>query len=88
MSDFGRYSLSYEPSDESWGCHVDSEIQMSISAEADLERMCDFFESFLRASGYVFDGTIEIVSGEKEGGLEHDRDFWREQTFRLLRPEE
>ena len=88
MSDFGRYSLCFEPSNKTWGYRIEPDVRMSISAEADLDQMCDFFESFLRASGYVFDGTIEIVSGEKEGELEHDRDFWREQTFRLLRPEE
>ena len=80
MSDFGRYSLSYEPSDESWGYHVDAEIQMSISAEADLERMCDFFESFLRASGYIFDGRVEIVASDET----LDNNFWKGKYLELM----
>jgi hypothetical protein len=64
MTDFGRYRLSYEPSEKTWGYHIEAEVQMAISAEADLDQMCDFFESFLRASGYVFDGKLEIVDAE------------------------
>jgi hypothetical protein len=60
MTDFGRYRLSYEPSFKTWGYQIEPEVQMSISAEADLTQMCDFFESFLRASGYVFDGKVTI----------------------------
>jgi hypothetical protein len=60
MSDFGRYSLCFEPPNKTWGYHIEPDVRMSISAEADLDQMCDFFESFLRASGYIFDGTVVI----------------------------
>jgi hypothetical protein len=62
MTDFGRYRLSYEPPQSSakFGYRIEPEVQMAISAEADLDQMCDFFESFLRASGYVFDGSVTI----------------------------
>ena len=63
MTDFGRYRLSYEapPSGVNNGYSIETDIQMSISGEADLERMCDFFTSFLRGAGYVFDGKVRIV---------------------------
>ena len=66
MTDFGRYRLSYEPplNGAKFGYRIEPEVQMAISAEADLTQMCDFFESFLRASGYVFDGKLEIVDAE------------------------
>jgi hypothetical protein len=60
MTEFGRYRLTYEPPSKNFGYQIETDIQMSISAEADLERMCDFFDSFLRASGYVFDGKVQI----------------------------
>jgi hypothetical protein len=34
---------------------------MSISSEASLSDMTGFFTDFLRASGFVFDGALEIV---------------------------
>jgi hypothetical protein len=60
MTEFGRYRLTYESPSENFGYHIETDIQMSISAEADLERMCDFFNSFLKASGYVYDGRVVI----------------------------
>jgi hypothetical protein len=35
---------------------------MSISSEANLSDMAAFFTDFLRATGYVFDGALEIVN--------------------------
>jgi hypothetical protein len=35
---------------------------MSIDSEADLNEMCRFFNSFLKAAGYVYDGEVDIVS--------------------------
>jgi hypothetical protein len=63
MTEFGRYRLSYEPpqSNSRFGYQIEPEVQMAISAEADLDQMCDFFESFLRASGYVLKGEVRIV---------------------------
>jgi hypothetical protein len=37
---------------------------MSISGEAALPDMLNFFTDFLRAAGYVFDGELEIVDAE------------------------
>jgi hypothetical protein len=37
---------------------------MSISGEASLPDMLNFFTDFLRAAGYVFDGELEIVDAE------------------------
>ena len=38
---------------------------MGISSEATLPDMLNFFTDFLRASGYVFDGELGLVSNEK-----------------------
>jgi hypothetical protein len=38
---------------------------MSISSEATLPDMLSFFTDFLRASGYVFEGELEIVNEKK-----------------------
>ena len=42
--------------------YCEPDIRMSIDSEADLSQMCSFFESFLKAAGYVFDGEVKIVS--------------------------
>jgi hypothetical protein len=42
--------------------------------------MCDFFESFLRASGYVFDGKVEIVASDET----IDNNFWKEKYLELM----
>lgn len=84
MFEFGRYRLVYDPPIDS----VDAEVKMTISAEASLPQMLNFFSAFLRASGYVFEGELEIATGEEVEELVQDRDFWQEQTYKLLRPEE
>jgi len=53
MIEFGKYTLKYEPPGES---PEDHSIEMSISSEATLFQMLGFFQSFLRAAGYEFDG--------------------------------
>ena len=66
MLEFGKYTLKYTPPD---GSPTDHCIEMSISSEADLYQMLEFFSSFLRAAGYEFDG--------KELCLERTApDFW------------
>ena len=87
MTPFGRYTIKYEPSDDP-AEYLQVSTQMSISGEATLPDMLGFFSDFLKAAGYVFEGGLEIVDEEEVGGLEYDRDFWREQTLKLLRPEE
>ena len=53
MIEFGTYTLKYLPPD---GSSVDHSIELSISSEANLQQMLEFFESFLRAAGYEFEG--------------------------------
>lgn len=62
MTDFGRYRLCYEPApyDPRSGV-LDHTVEMTISGEADLPNLLDFFASFLKATGYVFDGKITIA---------------------------
>lgn len=59
----GRYTVSYTPSDDP-AEYLQTNVQMSISSEASLPDMLNFFTDFLRASGYVFEGELEIVDEE------------------------
>lgn len=63
MSSFGKYNVSYTPSDDPCE-YLQVAVEMSISSEATLPDMLNFFTDFLRASGYVFDGELEIVDAE------------------------
>ena len=63
MNPHGRYSVSYTPSDDPCE-YLQVSTQMSISGEAALPDMLNFFTDFLRAAGYVFDGELEIVDAE------------------------
>ena len=53
MLEFGKYTLKYEPPSET---PEDHSVEMTISSEANLPQMLEFFSSFLRAAGYEFDG--------------------------------
>ena len=53
---------------------------MSISSEASLPDMLNFFTDFLRASGYVFNGELEIAD---EGYFE-SKQYWSDKFFKLL----
>ena len=53
MLEFGKYTLKYEPPGET---PEDHSVAMTISSEANLFQMLEFFSSFLRAAGYEFDG--------------------------------
>ena len=53
MYEFGKYSLKYEPPNDAPTNHV---VEMTISSEANIAQMLEFFESFLRAAGYEFEG--------------------------------
>ena len=86
MNTFGRYRLIYEPGPPNPGSEIiDYSVEMSISAEAGLPEMLSFFGSFLRASGYVFDGELEVVNlSEEEEDYFDSRDYWKEKFFSLL----
>jgi hypothetical protein len=53
MLEFGKYTLKYEPPSET---PEDHSVSVTISSEANLSQMMEFFSSFLRAAGYEFDG--------------------------------
>lgn len=56
----GRYILRYQPSNSQHE-YLQTSIEMSISDEANLHDMANFFDSFLKAAGYIYDGTLEVV---------------------------
>ena len=60
MDSTGRYVITYEPGNSKHE-YLQVSIQMSISDEAGLGDMTNFFDAFLKASGYVYDGSLEIV---------------------------
>jgi hypothetical protein len=76
MYEFGTYRLTYEPPQGA----LESTIDMSISAEADLEQVTEFFASFLRAAGYPieYSEVLEVAdaSEEKEEEVAKPRDSW------------
>jgi hypothetical protein len=53
MLEFGKYTLKYKPPGET---PEDHSVAMTVSSEANLSQMLEFFSSFLRAAGYEFDG--------------------------------
>lgn len=62
MTDFGRYRLSYEPGpNDPYSGVLGVDIEMSISGEANLTQLVSFFDAFLKASGFVYDGQLEMV---------------------------
>lgn len=60
MNSTGRYVARYEPSDSDHE-YLQVAIEMSISDEATLPDMVNFFDSFLKAAGYVYEGSLRIV---------------------------
>ena len=65
MYSSGRYVLRYEPSDSEHE-YLQTTVEMSISDEATLDDMANFFDAFLKASGYVYDGTVKVVKDVAE----------------------
>ena len=55
-SEFGIYQVTYTPTEWCDSSYVEPSVKMSISGEADLSQMLSFFECFLKASGYEFEG--------------------------------
>ena len=64
-SEFGVYRVSYTPTSDYDTAYVEPTINMSISGEANLDQMLSFFDSFLKASGYVYEGNLEVVEPKK-----------------------
>jgi hypothetical protein len=62
MDTFGRFRLAFEPSEDDMA----PAVEMTISGEADLSQMASFFDSFLKANGYLYEGKLEIVDKKKE----------------------
>ena len=60
MNTTGRYYLTYDPRPEYATEYIEPDIRMSIDSEANLEQMCSFFDSFLKAAGFVYDGKVII----------------------------
>jgi hypothetical protein len=82
MFDFGRYVLSYQPPEGA----VEADVSMSISSEADLTQMLRFFESFLQAAGYEFEGKELCL--ERTAPDFDSKEYWSDKFFRLLYSEE
>ena len=79
MNPFGRYTVSYTPSDDP-SEYLQVSTQMAISGEASLPDMLNFFTDFLRAAGYVFDGELEIVASDEA----LDNNYWKEKYLELM----
>jgi hypothetical protein len=58
MFEFGKYTLKYEPP-ASGG--IEATVDMTISSEANLTEMLDFFQTFLKASGYYIADSQELT---------------------------
>ena len=57
-SDYGTYRLIYSPPSD----QITPGVEMTLSGEADVSQILSCFEGFLKASGYVIDGELQIVA--------------------------
>jgi hypothetical protein len=80
MTTFGTYRLSYEPPAGS----TEANIDMSISAEANLSEMLSFFGDFLRAATYPLDQDHELSIERKAPDFGNTQDFWEDDGVSLL----
>ena len=80
MATFGTYRLSYEPPAGS----TEANIDMSISAEANLSDMLSFFGDFLRAATYPLDQGHELSIERKAPDFGNTQDFWEDDGVSLL----
>ena len=62
MDTFGRFRLAFEPAEDDMA----PAVEMTISGEADLSQMASFFDSFLKANGYLYEGKLEIVEKKED----------------------
>jgi hypothetical protein len=73
MIEFGKYTLEYVPPD---GSPTDHTIKMSISSEATVTQMLEFYTSFLKASGYFIGEDRELVFERTAPDFEEIPDKW------------
>jgi hypothetical protein len=67
MTDFGRHRFSYEPGPaDPYSGVLEHAVEMSISGEANIDQMLSFFDAFLKANGYIYEGELQIVRDEPE----------------------
>ena len=57
MDTFGRYRLQFEPHPDDFS----PSVTMEFSGQASLDQMLSFFDAFLKANGYVYDGEVTIL---------------------------
>ena len=65
MESTGRYVVRYEPSDSRHE-YLQTRIEMSISDEATFDDMANFFDAFLKAAGFVYDGSLKVIDEEQD----------------------
>lgn len=63
MNSTGRYIVRYEPSDSEHE-YLQTKIEMSISDEATYDDMANFFDGFLKAAGFIYEGSLTFVKDE------------------------
>ena len=68
MESTGRYVVRYEPSDSRHE-YLQTRIEMSISDEATFDDMANFFDAFLKAAGFVYDGSLKVIDEEQDQSL-------------------
>jgi hypothetical protein len=89
MFEFGKYTLKYEPPASDG---IEPTVNMSISSEANLTEMLDFFQTFLKASGYYIaddqELTLDSVSPVSFSNTAttgsfsfSDQSFWEDDGF-------
>lgn len=91
MFEFGKYTLKYEPPASDG---IEPTVSMSISSEANLTEMLDFFQTFLKASGYYIADDQELTLGSVNpvnflstattGSFSFsEQNFWEDDGFSL-----
>jgi hypothetical protein len=91
MFEFGKYTLKYEPPASAG---IEPTVSMSISSEANLTEMLDFFQTFLKASGYYIADNQELTldsvnpitffnTGTTGSFSLSDQSFWEDDGFSL-----
>jgi hypothetical protein len=68
MNSTGRYIVRYEPSDSEHE-YLQTKIEMSISDEATFDDMAAFLDCFLKAAGFVYEGSLKVTNDKPEQAL-------------------